>query len=736
MLQWLKNKAIGSYRYFRPETVSQDIMLEEGKNVELSSDYKEVVLEEQKTDLPVAVPINTASTYQIIAGFSRLIFSRENRVRIAAATTLTTTATGFNFLAPYLMGETIKLMSSDKETTTIAGVELSRSALISQLVLAYTLAQAIPKLRDQLLVQVTENNTLAMITQTTDHMLKKSLGYHVTTSFPDMIFLIQKGYSVGRLGTPILTQIAPTLFEIIVACSVLSNRYGSNMGIGIGTLLSVYTLYSGLASKPIINSRKISLDEANKAWSIFDSAIARYKTIHDFGKLKDTMDEVYSSMKKSVNANVNAFNMPIKFGYGHIVLSRLSMLLALLYVGSNIKSGQFTVEDLIILISYLNLLCALLPGFGDAINQLFASYPDVKFVFSELLKPDEIIDLHPTTPLVIEPDVAPTIEFDKVSFSYPPKKGKKARVLFEDLSFTIKAGEKVAFVSESGAGKTTIFNLLFGYYVPTKGVIRINGQDINSLSLKSLQSQIGLLGQTPNLFKGSVRDNILFGAPNPKEVTDAMIWDLARSANLEGFLKSLHAGKEIEVDEEGNNNNSDHDKAAENVLDMDVGENGKTLSGGQQQKVAILRGLLKQCSIRLLDEITAPFDSESATQIMRSLDDACEGKTCLMITHKLSEVRYVDSVIVIDKGKAIAKGTPDELLATCPLFHKLWTAYNTHQTDDSSTDRMLSQLGGAKSTAETPVDNASYAFTLLSTKPKALARVDDDNDSELSATNS
>ena len=265
-----------------------------------------------------------------------------------------------------------------------------------------------------------------------------------------------------------------------------------------------------------------------------------------------------------------------------------------------------------------------------------------------------MVDLHPETLFPHVAGVLPSIEFEHVSLTYPPKEeGASPSTILEDVSFRINPGERVALISPSGGGKTSIFNLLFGYYQPTRGVIRINGQDISKISLNDLQRNISLLGQNPNLFKGSVRENILYGAQNPESVSDEMIFDLARTAGLYDFLQQLPE-----------------------KLDTDVGEDGKTLSGGQQQKVAILRGLIKKSPILLCDEVTASLDAESIRPILEVIKSQVLQATELMITHKLAEVSFfADRIIVIDGGRVVGQGTHQELLQSCELYHRLWEAH-------------------------------------------------------------
>lgn len=597
--------------------------------------------------------------YYIAEQLGLLIFSKENAPRITVAAFLTGITTGLNFLSPYLFSEAINLLSSDEEETNIAGITLNRNELITALIASFALAHSLPAVRDKIMIPVTLLNTTKVLKNGINHLLKKSLNYHVNTEFGDQIVLIQKGFTLSSIGTPLLTQIAPTIVETTIACGLLSSQYGIEMGVGIAALLSTYVIYSVNTTKPIIDAREKSLQINNAFWEAFFSAVTRYKTMRDCGRLDDTIASQDIALANWAQAEIHAAELPLTVGFGHLTISYTSMLAAALYVGSGVQSGRYTIQDFVLIIGYLQQLSSLLPAFGQAVNQLVAAYPDLKYVFSELAKPDEVVDLYPFVPLLLSKGVAPSIEFENVEFSYPPKPGQdKSAPIFTNLSFKIESNERVAFVSKSGVGKTTIFNLLYGYYAPSKGKIKINGQDIWKVSLVSVQNQIGLFGQDPNLFKGTLRENICYGAQHPELVTDEMILKIAADVNLSEFIEGLP-----------------------NKLDTQVGETGKSLSGGQRQKAAILRGMLKQTSIRMLDEVTAPFDSQAAMDVLQRINQSAEGMTSLMITHKLTEVQYVDRIFVLDEGKVLAAGSHDELLQTCTLYQGLWRAYNEQNTD-------------------------------------------------------
>lgn len=605
-----------------------------------------------------------------------LALSNGNAPRITLTASLVLVQAGLNFLTPYLLGETINSISnslSNKNTNTkLLGLSLNTWNMLL-FVGSYIAAGALSNVRQQLMIPVTQNTIKQILQESTEHMLKKSLDYHIKTPRDDKIYLIQKSYSIGRLGTSVVAEILPVVIETAIACAILSSRYGSGMGLGVLALLACSTLYSRSTIQPIIDAGDKSLEAGTKAWKMFQNAIERYKTMRDCGQLERTITELEASLTQSTETDIHADALRLKIGLGLQGISYLSMLMAVLYVGMHVESGEFSLQDFVLIVGYSQQLAASLPAFVQASNTLIASYPDLNFVFSELNKPDEVVDAYPDTRLAITPNVAPSIEFRDVTFFYPGKQ----EAAFKHLSFKINEGENVAFVSQSGVGKTTIFNLLFRYYQPTSGEIFINGQDISTVSIYDLQNKINLFGQDPNLFSGTIRENILYCSEHPDTTTDEDIDTIAKNVQLFDFLHGFEKG-----------------------LDTSVGDDGKALSGGQKQKVAILRGLLKNSPIRLLDEVTAPFDAKSAASILPALRNQ-EGVTTLMITHKLPEVRAVNRIFVIDQNGLVDQGTNTELLSRCTLYQELWKNYNAEekslakkQNEPAVTDETLSDTHG------------------------------------------
>ena len=275
--------------------------------------------------------------------------------------------------------------------------------------------------------------------------------------------------------------------------------------------------------------------------------------------------------------------------------------------------------------------------------RLFENIGTVNDGMATLSKPHTILDKPQALPLKV---TRGEIKFDHVDFSY-----EAGKPLLNGFNLNIKPGEKVGLIGRSGAGKSTIVNLLLRFYEPQSGTISIDGQNVDSVTQESLRAQIGLVTQDTSLLHRSVRDNIIYGRP---DATEAEIISAAERAEAADFIPNLSDAK------------------GRRGYDAHVGERGVKLSGGQRQRIAIARVMLKDAPILLLDEATSALDSEVEAAIQESLDKMMEGKTVIAIAHRLSTIAAMDRLIVLDKGRIIEEGSHTELLAKQGLYAKLW----------------------------------------------------------------
>lgn len=275
--------------------------------------------------------------------------------------------------------------------------------------------------------------------------------------------------------------------------------------------------------------------------------------------------------------------------------------------------------------------------------RLFENIGTVNDGMATLSKPQTILDKPNALPLKVSQG---EIKFEHVDFSY-----EAGKPLLNGFNLTIRPGEKVGLIGRSGAGKSTIVNLLLRFYEPQSGTISIDGQNVDSVTQESLRAQIGLVTQDTSLLHRSVRDNIIYGRP---DATEAEMISAAERAEAIGFIPNLSDAK------------------GRRGYDAHVGERGVKLSGGQRQRIAIARVMLKDAPILLLDEATSALDSEVEAAIQESLDKMMEGKTVIAIAHRLSTIAAMDRLIVLDKGRIIEEGSHTELLEKQGLYAKLW----------------------------------------------------------------
>lgn len=396
-------------------------------------------------------------------------------------------------------------------------------------------------------------------------------------------------------------------------------------------------LFKKLGGKIKDSSRKVQEEIENLSGNVQEK-VAGNSVVQAFNQEKREMQNFNHDSEKLLYSNMrsvylHSLNMTMSG-----TLTKLAPLIVTLFGGYQVIMGRMSVGGLIAVGMYLNSLYLPLERFSE-LNVVFAnSMAALDRIFEIMDEKPEITDQPNAIKL---PAIEGHVEFEHVYFSYI-----KSNPVLNDISFSVKPGEKIALVGQSGSGKTTIINLIPRFYDIESGTIRIDDHDIRDVTLKSLRRQVGMVLQDPILFSGTIKDNILYGHP---KASDEEVITACKAANALGFIETLPNG-----------------------FNTEVGERGTFLSGGQKQRITIARAFLKNPRILILDEATSALDSESERLIQDALERLMVGRTTFIIAHRLSTIIDADRIIVIHKGSIREIGTHQELIQNKGIYYHLY----------------------------------------------------------------
>jgi ABC-type multidrug transport system fused ATPase/permease subunit len=359
--------------------------------------------------------------------------------------------------------------------------------------------------------------------------------------------------------------------------------------------------------------------------------------LHSIAIVKSFVNESFESLKYG-SATDRVVRVSLKYARARALFSVFIItflfggLFFIIWMGANMVSdGRLTAGGLVSFVSYTAIIGAAIAGLGNFYTELLGAMGATERIREILREHGEVDDILPHKPNML--DIRPEIEFQDVSFYYPSRPDIQ---VLNKISFNVPKGRKVALVGVSGAGKSTIFQMLLRFYDEYEGEIKLGGKEIQELPLSGYRSLFSIVPQDVILFGGTIRENIAYGNP---EAEDDEILEAAKQANAMEFIEKFPE-----------------------ALDTIVGERGVRLSGGQKQRIAIARAILKNPSILLLDEATSSLDAESEKVVQDALENLLEGRTSIIIAHRLSTIRNVDQIIVIDQGRVIEQGRHDDLM--------------------------------------------------------------------------
>ena len=433
-------------------------------------------------------------------------------------------------------------------------------------------------------------------------------------------------------------HIAPILLEIVLVAGILWTYF--NFGFAAVTFLVVifYGVYTAGATQWRMKFRRAMNAQDSEANSRAIDSLLNFETVKYFGNEKHELERFDQSKREYVTAAIANQRALSLFNIGQSLILAIGVVIVMLMAAYGVAQGRMTIGDFVMVNAYLLQLYSPLNMLGWVYRVLRQSFTDIEQMYALLAERSEIED-KPGAP-ALKPGPG-RIAFHNVSFAYDER-----RPILNDVSFEIPAGKTVAVVGPTGGGKTTVARLLFRFYDPQSGSITIDGQDLRDVTQDSLRNVIGVVPQDTVLFNDSIRYNIAYGDVSAEP---AKIEDAARRAQLSDFIAKLPDGYQTRV-----------------------GERGLKLSGGEKQRVAIARVLMKNPEILIFDEATSSLDLRTEHEIQENLRQISAHRTTLVIAHRLSTVVDADEILVLDDGVIVERGTHQTLLARGGTYAAMW----------------------------------------------------------------
>jgi ATP-binding cassette, subfamily B, heavy metal transporter len=420
--------------------------------------------------------------------------------------------------------------------------------------------------------------------------------------------------------------------------------------------VGLYVAFTFWASERRIAIRRDMNDSDTEAHAKAVDSLLNYETVKYFGNEDHEARRFDSSMARYERAAIRTYTSLGVLNTGQAVIFTIGTVICMLLAARDVASGALTIGGFVMINAILMQLYLPLNFMGMVYREIKQGLIDIETMFALLHEPPEIIDRPGAKKLRVKKG---EIKFENVSFAYDPE-----RQILKNVSFEVPAGKMVAIVGPSGAGKSTISRILFRFYELTGGRVSIDGQNISDVTQSSLRAAIGMVPQDTVLFNDTILYNIRYGRP---EASDAEVREAARLAQIHYFIMTLPQG-----------------------YDSLVGERGLKLSGGEKQRVAIARTILKSPPILMLDEATSALDSHTEKEIQDALERVARERTSLVIAHRLSTVVHADNIIVLDHGEIVEQGTHLELLARGGLYASLWA----RQREADQARERLAQIAG------------------------------------------
>ncbi|MEZ5631998.1 MAG: ABC transporter ATP-binding protein/permease [Burkholderiaceae bacterium] len=507
------------------------------------------------------------------------------------------------------------------------------------------------ELRELVFSKATQGASRQIALQTFEHLHALSLRFHLERQTGGMTRDIERGVrGIESLVSFSLYSIVPTIVEVVMVLTILAVKFDPGFAWITGAALVLYIAFTVVVTEWRTQFRRLANEADSSAHTKAIDSLLNYETVKYFNNEAFESRRYDESLQRLRSARLKSQSTLSMLNTGQQLIIAVGLVAMLWRATQGVADGRMTLGDLVMVNAFMIQLYIPLNFLGVIYREIKQNLTDLDKMFTLMDRAQEVADVPGAKPLTTDGPV--DVRFEDVHFGYEP-----AREILHGVSFHIPAGKTVAVVGPSGAGKSTLARLLYRFYDVTGGDIRIAGQDIRQVTQASVRAAIGIVPQDTVLFNDTVAYNIRYGRPG---ASDAEVEQAARAAHIHDFIAGTPRGYATMV-----------------------GERGLKLSGGEKQRVAIARTLLKDPPVLIFDEATSALDSRNERAIQAELRSAARGKTTLVIAHRLSTVVDAHEILVMEAGRIIERGTHAQLLAARGRYADMWALQQSaERTDD------------------------------------------------------
>jgi ABC transporter ATM len=597
--------------------------------------------------------------WAIMKEMSRYLWPKDSlstKLRVGLAVSLLVGAKVLNVQVPFYFKSIVDAMNID-----IGATGGTAATIAGTMILAYGAtrigATLFQELRNAVFASVAQKAIRKVACNVFDHLLRLDLSFHLSKQTGGLTRAIDRGTKgISFLLTSMVFHILPTALEITMVCGILTYQYGGSFAAITALTMSAYTVFTIWTTSWRTKFRRQANAADNKASTVAVDSLINYEAVKYFNNEKFEVSRYDKALQQYEKSSIKVATSLAFLNSGQNIIFS-SALTAMMYLGAQgVASGSLTVGDLVMINQLVFQLSVPLNFLGSVYRELRQSLLDMETLFNLQKVNVTVKDAPDAKALTLSR--GGEIRFDNVTFGYYPE-----RPILRNLSLTIPAGKKVAVVGPSGCGKSTLLRLLFRYYDAQSGQVLIDDQDVRSVTLDSLRRAVGVVPQDTPLFNDTVEHNIRYGDMSaPKERVIAA----AQRARVHRAIESWPDGYQTKV-----------------------GERGLMISGGEKQRLAVARLLLKDPPLLFFDEATSALDTHTEQALMREINSILREKrrTSVFVAHRLRTIYDADLIIVLKDGSVAETGTHNELIDRGGLYSELWSAQETmFQPDNTATD--------------------------------------------------